>query len=111
VERGPGRRPRQPPRRELGAAVAARGWRRPAAVRAAAASGALGHSLTERMVPGHARPPGSRLSGEHVDGLVEALASFPAGVTLVMVADGRDDIGTTVSAFCPVSVSPPLVLV
>jgi len=28
-----------------------------------------------------------------------------------MVADGRDDIGTTVSAFCPVSWSPPLVLV
>ena len=44
-------------------------------------------------------------------GLAEALASFPAGVTLVMVADGRDDIGTTVSAFCPVSLSPPLVLV
>ncbi len=44
-------------------------------------------------------------------GLAEALASFPAGVTLVMVADGRDDIGSTVSAFCPVSLSPPLVLV
>src|SRR5207237_4781865 len=49
--------------------------------------------------------------GGHVDGLAEALASFPTGVTLVMVADGRDDIGTTVSAFCPVSQSPPLVLV
>ncbi len=36
---------------------------------------------------------------------------FATGVTLVMVADGRDDIGTTVSAFCPVSLSPPLVLV
>ena len=36
---------------------------------------------------------------------------FASGVTLVMVADGRDDIGTTVSAFCPVSLSPPLVLV
>ena len=46
-----------------------------------------------------------------MDGLAEALASFPTGVTLVMVADGRDDIGTTVSAFCPVSQSPPLVLV
>jgi flavin reductase (DIM6/NTAB) family NADH-FMN oxidoreductase RutF len=29
----------------------------------------------------------------------------------VTIADGRDDIGTTVSAFCPVSVDPPLVLV
>jgi flavin reductase (DIM6/NTAB) family NADH-FMN oxidoreductase RutF len=36
---------------------------------------------------------------------------FATGVTLVMAADGRDDIGTTVSAFCPVSLSPPLVLV
>jgi flavin reductase (DIM6/NTAB) family NADH-FMN oxidoreductase RutF len=44
-------------------------------------------------------------------GLAGALASFASGVTLVMVADGRDDIGTTVSAFCPVSLSPPLVLV
>ncbi len=27
------------------------------------------------------------------------------------MADGRDDVGTTVSAFCPVSLDPPLVLV
>jgi flavin reductase (DIM6/NTAB) family NADH-FMN oxidoreductase RutF len=67
--------------------------------------------LTERLAPGHVPPPGSRQSGEHVDRLAEALGSFPTGVTLVMVADGRDDIGTTVSAFCPVSLSPPLVLV
>jgi flavin reductase (DIM6/NTAB) family NADH-FMN oxidoreductase RutF len=46
-----------------------------------------------------------------VAGLAEALAYFATGVTLVVVADGRDDIGTTVSAFCPVSLSPPLVLV
>jgi len=39
------------------------------------------------------------------------LAAFASGVTLVTVADGRDDIGTTVSAFCPVSGDPPLVLV
>lgn len=36
---------------------------------------------------------------------------FATGVTLVMVADGRDDIGTTVSAFCPVSLAPPLILI
>jgi flavin reductase (DIM6/NTAB) family NADH-FMN oxidoreductase RutF len=29
----------------------------------------------------------------------------------VTVADGRDDVGTTVSAFCPVSSDPPLVAV
>lgn len=68
--------------------------------------------MTERLVPGRRAPqPGSQPAGGHVDGLAEALASFPTGVTLVMVADGRDDIGTTVSAFCPVSQSPPLVLV
>ena len=39
------------------------------------------------------------------------LAAFASGVTLVTVADGRDDVGTTVSAFCPVSAEPPLVLV
>ena len=41
----------------------------------------------------------------------EVLEAFASGVTLVTVADGRDDIGTTVSAFCPVSLDPPLVLV
>ena len=51
------------------------------------------------------------LPGDPLPGLGEALASFATGVTLVTVADGRDDIGTTVSAFCPVSWSPPLVLV
>ncbi|HEY6277168.1 MAG TPA: flavin reductase family protein [Streptosporangiaceae bacterium] len=56
-------------------------------------------------------PPGAEASPGQLAGLAEALASFPTGVTLVMVADGRDDVGTTVSAFCPVSLSPPLVLV
>ena len=40
-----------------------------------------------------------------------ALSAYAAGVTLVTIADGRDDIGTTVSAFCPVSLEPPLVLI
>jgi flavin reductase (DIM6/NTAB) family NADH-FMN oxidoreductase RutF len=40
----------------------------------------------------------------------EALTAWPGAVTLLTVADGRDDIGTTVSAFCPVSIEPPLVL-
>ena len=40
-----------------------------------------------------------------------ALNSWVAGVTLVTVADGRDDVGATVSAFCPVSTDPPLVTV
>lgn len=44
-------------------------------------------------------------------GFLEALAAWPAGVTLLTIADGRDDIGVTVSACCPASVDPPLVLV
>jgi flavin reductase (DIM6/NTAB) family NADH-FMN oxidoreductase RutF len=43
--------------------------------------------------------------------LEAALAAWAGAVTLVTIADGRDDIGTTVSAFCPVSSDPPLVLV
>jgi flavin reductase (DIM6/NTAB) family NADH-FMN oxidoreductase RutF len=56
--------------------------------------------LTERS--------GTPQTGPAVAGLFSAFAS---GVTLVTVADGRDDVGTTVSAFCPVSGDPPLVLV
>jgi flavin reductase (DIM6/NTAB) family NADH-FMN oxidoreductase RutF len=43
--------------------------------------------------------------------LPAALSAWAAGVTLVTIADGRDDVGTTVSAFCPVSLDPPLVLI
>ena len=41
----------------------------------------------------------------------DALGAWAAGVTLLTVADGRDDIGTTVSAFCPVSLQPALAAV
>jgi flavin reductase (DIM6/NTAB) family NADH-FMN oxidoreductase RutF len=60
--------------------------------------------------PDGAGPPDSRgsVSG---DGLRDALYAWAAGVTLVTIADGRDDIGTTVSAFLPVSLDPPLVAV
>jgi flavin reductase (DIM6/NTAB) family NADH-FMN oxidoreductase RutF len=40
-----------------------------------------------------------------------AWEAWAAAVTLVTVAAGRDDVGATVSAFCPVSADPPLVLV
>ena len=49
----------------------------------------------------------SEIAGPFAD----AIGAWAAGVTLLTVADGRDDIGTTVSAFCPVSTDPPLVLV
>ena len=40
-----------------------------------------------------------------------ATGAFASGVTLVTIVDGREDIGVTVSAFCPVSMRPPLVLI
>lgn len=55
--------------------------------------------------------PAGAPGGGPVPALGEAVSMVAAAVTLVMVADGRDDIGTTVSAFCPVSLSPPLILV
>jgi flavin reductase (DIM6/NTAB) family NADH-FMN oxidoreductase RutF len=39
----------------------------------------------------------------------EARTAWAASVTLVTIADGRDDIGTTVSAACPLSAEPPLI--
>ena len=43
--------------------------------------------------------------------LSAALSAWAAGVTLLTIADDRDDIGTTVSAFMPVSLDPPMVVV
>ncbi len=58
-----------------------------------------------RPAPGE--PVSHTLSGQ----LAAALSAWAAGVTLVTIADERDDVGTTVSAFCPVSLDPPLVLI
>jgi len=56
--------------------------------------------LTEKLRP--ADPPA---------GFETALGAFASGVTLVTVADDREDVGVTVSAFCPVSTQPPLILI
>jgi flavin reductase (DIM6/NTAB) family NADH-FMN oxidoreductase RutF len=50
-------------------------------------------------------------AGHPAGSLGDVLGALAQGVTLLTVADGRDDIGTTVTAFCPVSLNPPLVLV
>ncbi len=42
---------------------------------------------------------------------LDAMALVPTGVTVVTVADGRDDVGATVSAFGSVSADPPIVSV
>ncbi|QVQ55100.1 flavin reductase [Spiractinospora alimapuensis] len=39
------------------------------------------------------------------------MSVFAAGVTVVTVADGRDDVGSTVSAFASISVDPAIVMV
>jgi flavin reductase (DIM6/NTAB) family NADH-FMN oxidoreductase RutF len=72
-------------------------------------------SAADGAPPG-APAPAPPARAEHSDvripaGLPDALAAWPAGVTLLTLADGRDDIGATISAFCPVSADPPLVLV
>jgi flavin reductase (DIM6/NTAB) family NADH-FMN oxidoreductase RutF len=59
--------------------------------------------------PADAGPPDSRAPAG--DALRGALSAWAAGVTLLTIADGRDDIGTTVSAFMAVSSDPPLVAV
>jgi flavin reductase (DIM6/NTAB) family NADH-FMN oxidoreductase RutF len=40
-----------------------------------------------------------------------ATGAFASGVTLVTIADGREDVGVTVSAFCALSTSPPLIMI
>ncbi len=44
-------------------------------------------------------------------GFPGALSAWAGAVTLLTIVEGRDDIGTTVSAFCPISGTPPTVLV
>jgi flavin reductase (DIM6/NTAB) family NADH-FMN oxidoreductase RutF len=42
---------------------------------------------------------------------LDAMALLPTGVSVVTIADGRDDVGATVSAFGSVSADPPVVSV
>ena len=90
-------------RRRVGPGLAVRGPGRPVAVRTADAPGPLDHQLTERTGWPAPVPLGAGVAG--------AWAAWAAAVTLVTVADGRDDVGATVSACGPVSAEPPLVLV
>ncbi len=45
------------------------------------------------------------------DQYLDAVSAMATGVTVVTVADGRDDIGATVTAFGSVSADPPVVSV
>ena len=64
----------------------------------------MDNHLTERSVVPASGPAEADLAAD-------AWAAWAAAVTLLTAADGRDDVGATVSAFCPVSADPPLVLV
>lgn len=48
--------------------------------------------------------------GRPLTDFTDALATFATGVVVVTVRDGRDDIGTTMTSFCSVSLEPPMVL-
>lgn len=41
----------------------------------------------------------------------ETMARFASGVTVVTVADGRDDVGSTVSAFASISADPAIIMI
>lgn len=45
------------------------------------------------------------------DQYLDAVSAMATGVTVVTVADGRDDIGATVTAFGSVSADPPVISV
>jgi 3-hydroxy-9,10-secoandrosta-1,3,5(10)-triene-9,17-dione monooxygenase reductase component len=40
-----------------------------------------------------------------------AMGYFPTGVTIVTTWDGAEPVGSTISAFCSVSLEPPLLLI
>ena len=61
--------------------------------------------MDNQLIPNGPQVPSTSQS------LQSALSAWAAGVTLVTVADDRDDIGTTVSAFVPISLDPPIVAV
>ena len=88
-------------RRRLGPGLAVRGGGGPAAVRTARPPRGMENQLISNGPL--MTPPGNDFPS--------ALSAWAAGVTLVTIADDRDDIGATVSAFMPVSLDPPLVLV
>jgi flavin reductase (DIM6/NTAB) family NADH-FMN oxidoreductase RutF len=48
--------------------------------------------------------------GTALNDFTDAVATFATGVVVVTVRDGRDDIGTTMTAFSSVSLDPPMVL-
>jgi flavin reductase (DIM6/NTAB) family NADH-FMN oxidoreductase RutF len=78
---------------------------------AGAAGGIHSGGVAGGVHSGGAAAAGAAGSGTWVEAWDGARAAWAGAVTLVMVADGRDDVGATISAFCPLSAEPPLVMV
>lgn len=64
-----------------------------------------------RHVSGGPEPEEERRTRERTEALKEAFTRWASGVTIVAVREGGSVHGLTASAFVPVSVEPPLVLV
>jgi len=64
-----------------------------------------------RAAPQSVREPGDESVPVDVDAFKRALASWASGVTVVTARRGEHVHGMTVSAFCSVSLTPPLVMV
>jgi len=59
----------------------------------------------------HNRGGGLESMGVEAAEFKQAMSRFASGVTIVTTADGSERYGLTVSAFCSLSLEPPLVLV
>ncbi|RJL25221.1 flavin reductase [Bailinhaonella thermotolerans] len=65
----------------------------------------------DEPVPGPASVSPGGTGGGPPDGFVESMAQLAAGVGVVCVRDGRDDLGVTVTALTSISLDPPLFMV
>ena len=61
----------------------------------------MAHAMSARAAKGDLTPAEWRA----------AMGCFPSGVTVVTTWDGDKPVGTTVNAFCSVSLEPPLLLI
>lgn len=61
--------------------------------------------------PGWAETPQSPCDAPSPAEWRAAMGFFPSGVTIVSTWDGEEPVGSTINAFCSVSLSPPLLLI
>lgn len=71
----------------------------------------MGRKRIGRHVGGGPEPEEERVRRERADAVKDAFSRWASGVSILAVRDGGQVHALTVSAFIPVSVEPPLVLV